>query len=78
MLLRCGESMKLTCNLWAEFGLVNGAHGYIEGIFFASGLKSPQLPQFIIVLFEKYCGVPFDRDCPNVVPITLVVMGDLK
>ena len=68
----------LTCNLWVESGLVNGALRYIENIFFASGSNPPQLPQFVTIMFEKYCGVPFDRDYPILVPIPPIVRGNMR
>ena len=66
----------LTFNLWVEAGLINGALGYIENIFFAPGWKPPQLPQFCTVMLEKYCGVPFDKDLPILVPITPIIKGN--
>lgn len=68
----------LTCNLSVAAGLVKGAFGYVEDIFYTPSSKLQQLPQFTIVIFEKYCGVPFDRDCPNVVPIVPIVRGNVR
>ncbi len=51
-MLHCGEHVLLTCNFWVEAGLVNVVLGYIEHIFYAPSLKSPQLRQFTIVLFK--------------------------
>jgi len=61
-----------------EAQLVNGAFGYVEDIFYAPSSKLPQLPQFTTIIFEKYFGVPFDRDCPNGVPIVPVVRGNVR
>jgi hypothetical protein len=68
----------LTCNLWVEVGLVNGALGYIKNIFYMTGSKPPQLPMYTTVLFYKYIGVPFDPLNPNIVPITPVLRVNRK
>jgi len=78
VLLCRGQCVMLKCNLWVEYGLVNGVLGYIEYIFYVVGSKAPQLPLFTKVIFEKDKGVPFDRSCPNIVPITPVIRGKIK
>jgi len=61
-----------------ESSLVNGKLGYIENIFFALGINPPQLPKFVIVMFEKYCSVPFDKDCPILELILPVLRGNMR
>jgi hypothetical protein len=73
-----GQCVMLTCNLWVEVDLVNGALGYIQKIYYSPGTKPPQLPMFTIVLFDKYIGVPFDKNNLNIVPITPVTRGNQK
>jgi ATP-dependent DNA helicase PIF1 len=73
-----GQRVMLTCNLWVEVGLVNGALGYIQQIYYSPGTKPPQLPMFTTVLFDKYIGVPFDKNNLNIVPITPVTRGNQK
>ena len=68
----------LTCNLWVEASLVNGALGYIQNIFCMYVSKPPQPPMYTTVLFDKYIGVPFDPINSNIVPITLVIRGNHK
>jgi len=65
------------CNLWVEASIVNDALGYIENILFVPSSKAPQLPKFVIVMFQKYCGVPFDRDYPVHVQIPPIVRGNM-
>jgi len=66
----------LTCNLWVEAGLVNGALGFVKDIFYQPTFKPPLLPMFTTIVFNKYVGVPFDASNPNIVPITLVIRGN--
>jgi len=63
VLLCRGQHVMLMCNLWVEVGLVN---------------EPPQLLQFATVIFEKYIVVPFDKNCPNGVPIAPFVRGNLR
>jgi len=46
ILLCHGQQVMLTCNLWVEAGLVNGALGYVENILYFPGSKPPQLPMY--------------------------------
>ena len=73
-----GQRVMLTCNLWVEVGLVNGALGYAKDIFYTPTSKPPQLPMFTTVVFDKYVGVPFDENNENLVPITAVIRGNQK
>ena len=73
-----GQRVMLTCNLWVEYGLVNGALGYVKYIFYMPTSKPPQLPMFTIVVFDKYVGVPFDATNPRIVSITPVIRGNRK
>ena len=58
--------VMLTCILWVEFGLVNGAMGTIEAICYQSG-GPPDLPVAVMVHFDRYCGPSLQN---GVVPIT--------
>lgn len=66
----------LTFNLWVEVGLVNGALGFVNDIFYPPTYKPPRLPMFTTVVFYKYLVVPFDASNPNIVPITPVIRGN--
>lgn len=72
------ECVMLTRNLWDEVGLVNGALGYIENVFFAPSSKLSQLPNKIAVMFEKYCGVLLNKDYQIIVPITPILRGNMR
>jgi hypothetical protein len=61
----------LTYKLWVEVGLVNCVLGYIHGIFYMPGSNPPHLLMYITFFFYKYIGVPFEKNNPNLVPITL-------
>ena len=56
----------LTCNLWVDVGLVNGAMGAIQAICYHSG-GPPELPIAVMVNFDNYSG-PTLHD--GTVPIT--------
>ena len=68
----------MTCSLWVEAGLVNGALGRVQNIFFSDGSKPPQLPMHATVSFDDYIGLPWDIRYPNIVPITPVYRGNHK
>ena len=78
MLLCPGQRVMLRCNLWVEAGLVNGALGTIQNIFFSDGSKPPQLPMYATVSFDDYIGLPWDIRYPKIVPIAPVVRGNRK
>lgn len=44
VLLCHGQRVLLTCNLWVESSLVNGAIGFGEDIFYSSSRHPHQLP----------------------------------
>ena len=73
-----GQCVMLTCNLWVEAGLVNGALGYVKDIFYTPTSEPSQLPMFTNGSFDKYVGVPFDVSNPNIVSITPVIRGNRK
>ena len=58
--------VMLTCNLWVDFELVNGAMGLIEAICYRTG-GPPNLPIAVMVHFDKYSGPTLHN---GVVPIT--------
>ena len=78
MLLCPGERVMLTCNLCVEAGLLNGALGWVQTIFYMLGSRSPELPMYTTTLFNKYVGAPFDNQNPRLVLITPVVRGSRK
>ena len=61
----------LTCNLWTEVGLCNGAIGTVLDIIYAEGHSPPVLPIAIIVQFDEkdYSGASFCANIPNCVPV---------
>ena len=38
----------LTCNLWVQSGLVNGALGEVIQIVYRPGSNPPQLPAYVV------------------------------
>ena len=60
----------LTCNLWVDAGLVNGAFGIVQNIYYCDGSKPPQLSMYTTVCFDNYIGIPWDVTAPKLVPIT--------
>ena len=65
LLLCPGQRVMLTCNLWVEAGLVNGALGTVQNIFFSDVSKPPQLPMYATVSFDDYIGLPWDIRYPK-------------
>ena len=78
VLLCRGQRVMLTCNLWVEARMVNGALGFVKDILYPPISKKPRLPMFTTIVFDKYVGVPFDASDPNIVPITPVIRGNQK
>ncbi|KAL8566185.1 hypothetical protein ACOMHN_034761 [Nucella lapillus] len=60
---------RLSCNLWTEAGLTNGAVGNVYDIVYAPNTKPPELPVAVIGIFDDYCGPSFLPDVPKSVPI---------
>ena len=46
----------LSCNLWVNMGLVNGAMGTIKAICYHNGAAPPDLPVAVTVQFDIYSG----------------------
>ena len=51
VLLCPGERVMLTCNLCVEAGLVNGALGWVQNIFYMLGSRPPELPMYTTFFF---------------------------
>ena len=58
-------------NFQPSWGLHNGACGTVHEIIFAKG-KNPNagdMPSYVVVEFPLYCGPPWDKSNPKLVPI---------
>ncbi|GFH43542.1 hypothetical protein CTEN210_00015 [Chaetoceros tenuissimus] len=68
-----GARVSLTTNKCPLQGLFNGSLGTVIDIRFAKG-ESPltgNLPLFVIVDFDNYCGPPWDNRYPTYVPVPI-------
>ena len=64
-----GAAVMLTCNLWQEGGLCNGANGVVQDLIFQPDRPPPYLPIAALVQFPHYTGPAFlQTDC-HTVPI---------
>ena len=63
-----GAQVMLTCNLWREVGLCNGASGTIVSILYQIGHAPPSLPVAVVVHFPEYSG-PTRNNTSRFVPI---------
>ena len=52
ILLCVGQRVMLTCNLWVQSGLVNGALGEVIQIVYKLGTNPPQLPAYVVMEFD--------------------------
>ena len=64
-----GAAVMLTCNLWQEVGLCNGASGVVHDLIFHPERPPPCLPIAALVDFQHYTGPPFLHTHPQIVPI---------
>ena len=64
-----GAAVMLTCNLWQEVGLCNGASGVVHDLIFHPERPPPCLPIAALVDFPHYTGPPFLHTHPQIVPI---------
>ena len=58
ILLCVGQIVMLTCNIWVQSGLVNGALGEVIQIVYRPRSNPPQLPAYVVVEFDNYIGLP--------------------
>ena len=58
-----------TRNLWARYGLCNGAMGVVKTVIYKDGPYPPSLPIAVLVVFENYKGRMVDGYCVPVIPI---------
>jgi len=62
-----GAAVMLTCNLWQEVGLCNGATGVVQDLIFHPDRPPPCLPIAALVQFPHYTGPAFlQTDCLTV------------
>ena len=60
--------VMLTCNLWVEAGLVNGAMGKVQSICYMTG-GPPELPVAVMVKFDRYSGPTLHDGSVPIVPL---------
>ena len=64
------------CNIMPSWGLFNGSLGTVQDIVYKPS-ESPnqgQMPGYVLVSFPTYCGPPFHKDHPHLVPIVPVTV----
>ncbi|XP_059075180.1 uncharacterized protein LOC131875163 [Cryptomeria japonica] len=76
ILLSRDQQVMLIANLWIEVGLVNGSLGQIKMIVYDAGSKPPDLPKYVVVLFQHYTGPPWDAANLKYVPIPPITRGN--
>ena len=64
MFLARGAAVMLTCNLWQEVGVCNGATGALEDLLFHPDRPPPCLPIAALVHFVRYTGPAFFTNKP--------------
>ena len=64
-------SVMLTCNLWQEVGMCNGAIGVVEDLLFHHDRLPPCLPIPALVEFANYTVPVFLATNPNTLPLPL-------
>lgn len=67
-----GACLMLTCNLWQQVGLSNGARGKVYDIGWTPGAGPIRDQPFVIMMeFDKYTGLSFltTADGRKIVPI---------
>ena len=68
----------LTCNLWVQSRLVNGALKVVIQIVYRPGSNPPQLPAYVVMEFDNYIGLPWDQSNPKHIPIPLIQQNNRK
>ena len=58
-------------NICPEWGLFNGSLGTVKDIVYSLGEhpKHGDMPQYVLVEFDQYCGPVFTNENPKIVPI---------
>ena len=51
--------VMLLWNINISVGLVNGSIGTIKELIYDDNVKTPNLPQYLIIQFDDYTGPPF-------------------
>jgi hypothetical protein len=78
VLLCIGQRVMLSCNLWVQAGLVNGALKVVMQIVYASGSNPPNAPTYVLVAFDKYIGPFKDQSQPKHVLIPPIQQSNKK
>lgn len=55
----------LSCKLWIQSRLVNGALGVVMQIIYTLGSIPPKLPPYVVVTLGNYIGPPWDQYQPK-------------
>ena len=69
-----GAQVMLTMNFWTDVGLCNGATGTVIDFIYADNHQPPDLPQAVIVKFDKYKGPSTSKSISLCVPIYSIIV----
>ena len=79
MLLHLGKRIMLSCNLWVQSRLVNGALGVIMQRVYTHGSSPHKLLVYVVMEFDSYnIGSPRDQSQPKYIPIPPINRGNKK
>lgn len=77
ILIAVGVQVMHTSNIWTDTGVINGALGIVEKIVYKPKVSPPKLHTYVLLIFDKYMGVPWDESSPKIVP-TPIGRGNRK
>ena len=78
ILLCVDQRVMVTCNIWVQSGLVNGALGVVIQIVYRPGSNPLQLPSYVVMEFDNYIELPWDQSNPKHIPIPPVHRNNRK
>ena len=68
----------LSCNLWVQSGIVNGALGVVIHIVYTPRFSPPKFLAYVAVEFDNYIGPPWDQCQPKHIPIPSLQRSNRK